>query len=542
MDQARDQQNGRLSAADSASPTRSYVCPRPGCGGRVYLTQGFVRRPHFRHYPGEGTPACDEYFPGTGRDGEDSVAGVEEDPSELGLLLTQSDRRWGLGLRLPEIPNEEFGEASLGALRSAFVEIYAGNDRLVRVGALELRPGVGQARVDVAPSLLAFRTRPAGSWPASVDRDRWILESRGLAATGTLFRLLRGEWIRLLEGSAVHRGESLLALADSRFAPPRSVVLEAHAPIPSGDLQWTIWEVRLPSDPATSVLDWLDRLGHELVTRPWGVELTTPPRAYDECGEPVLWVGDTPVLTLGAPPSAPVARVDFESDTESSSASVCAAQSRAAYVSVSVRDAGHARLAISGERRASLDFTFVRRPPPGQLNELLAQTARLRIWIGQQALEAWQGPTPEVRIVALEQQEVRVDLGDETARARVTVWENGKQASSRGLDSRGVERVLGIALTSAERVEVDADNLGRLVLLLVHTAPDVKRPSKVRNRLAWHDHAASLGSLTAARTTPALLEQPRAVPSLTPRQVGAAALVRARMALRGRVAAKGSRK
>ncbi len=543
MDYARDLHSGKTIAAEDASPVGSYACPRPGCGGPVFLRDGGNRRAHFAHHAGKGTPACDEYSPSIG--GGDSVARplaeVEGNLSDLGLLLTQLDGRWGLGLRLPEIPSDELGETSLGALRSAFVDIYVGRDRLLRLSALDLRPGVGAARVDVVPSLQAFRAQPSGSWPASIDKARWLLESRGLEVKGTLFRLRRGEWMRLLLGSGVHHGETLLVLADMRCAPPDSIVSETHARISSGGLSWTIWEVQLPSGPVATVVAWLARLGHELVPRPWSVDLASPPRSYNERGDPVFWVGDSPVLMLEAPQPKATAIVDFHSGSNSHSASVRASEGRFAHVSVGVREGGLTRVVVAGERSASLDVAFIQRPPMTSLRELLVQTPRLRIEIGQQTLEAWQGTSHKVLVRSREQPEVHVDLGDESVRARVTVWERGKRRSNRALDSRGVARAIEEALASSERVEVDAGNLGRVVLLPVHAVADAPRESKASDRLGWRDHVMSLCSCTEERPTPTLLEQPRAADSLAVRQVAPAALVRSRMALRRRLEAGGTR-
>lgn len=540
MDHAREVHSGLLVSANEASRLRPYVCPRPGCGGRVYLPNVIVQRPHFRHFPGEGTSACEEYFP-SGGDRARVIEGVEEDPTELGLVLNQVDGRWGLGLRLPEIPSEELGETSLSALRPALVNVYSGSDRVVRVGALVLRPGVEAARIDVEPSLGEFRTEPAGTWPPSVDKERWRLQSRGLDATGTLFRLRRGEWMRLLPGSVVHQRETLVVLADTHWAPPNSIVLEAHAPIFSGGLQWTVWEVQLPTEPVANVLAWLARLGHAIVPRPWSLDLAMPPRAYGEQGEPVYWVGDTPVLTLEAPQYAASAAVALQNGTNSQTVNFVAQQNRSTYVTVSVCDEKLVRLFVVGERSASLDFTFILRPADFSLEEVLAHTARLRIQIGQLKLAAWQGHNNYIQILKSAQPELRVDLGDETARARVTVWERGKQRSRCGLDSRGVVKALQDALVGSEKIEVDAGNLGRVVLLLVRGLVSANRTTKVSERLAWRDYVVNMSPPSAEPLTPILVEQPRLAKSLIARHSGAAGLIRARMALRRRLTVRGNR-
>lgn len=544
MDYARDLRTGKIVEAEKAVRSRSYACPRPGCRGRVYLPNVVIQRPHFRHFPGEGTPACDEYYPGTGSNvdsGPRAVAAVEEDPSELGLLLTQIDGRWGLGLRLPEIPSAEFVESSLGTLRSASVEVYSGHERLLQVSALELRPGVGSARVDVAPRLQPLRTQPAGSWPASVGKERWELEARGLEATGVLFRLRGGEWTRLRARSGVYHGETLLVLADTRCAPPSLVVSETHGRISSDSLHWVVWEIRLPSEPVSNVLAWLDRLGHPVAPRPWRIALITPPRGYSEQGDPVFWVDDGPVLVLEAPEPKAVATVSFRSGVHSYNADVQAAQSRCAHIRVSVRDPGLTRLIVIDERSASLALTFVRRPPDATLSELLDKTARLRIQIGQQVIQAWQGLVHKIEVSAREQLQVSVDLGDESARARVTVWQRRRQKSKRGLDALGVTKELEGALKSSERIEIDADNLGRVTLVPVYAKIARADENRFSSRLAWRDHVVSKSSRMEAYRTLAVLEQPRSPKSLALRHIGPAEFIRCRVALRQQRAFRGSR-
>jgi len=534
VDYAKDLRSGKIVAAKDASKVRAYVCARPGCGGRVYLPHVVVQRPHFRHYPGEGTPACDEYHPGLGYGGDKparQIAAVEEDPCELGLLLAQVDGRWGLGLRLPEIPREELGELSVSALRPALIDIYSGSERIVQVSALDLRPGVGVARVDVVPTLERFRTQPSGSWPDSIHKERWLLESRGLRAKGALFRLRRGEWMRLLEGSGVHHAEALLVLADGRCAPPKGIVSQTHHGISGGGSQWTIWEVRLPSVPVADVIGWLAQLGHEFVPRSWGLDFATPPRAYAEQGIPVFWLDDAPVVTLEAPQPSAEAHLLFKVGSILNDASVEASATCVAHARVRASDVGNACISIAAEQSSSVDLVFVPRPHRTALLEMLTQTPRLRIWIGDQEIAAWGGSTHKVFIASREIPEVRIDFGADSVRARVKLWERGKQRSSRGLNARNTARLVEAALSTGSRVEIDADNLGRLQIVPTHVVPEA--PSKsASSRLAWHDHVLSLRQHHDEATTPSFLEQPRTASSLTSRMVTPAELVRSRMVLR----------
>ncbi len=134
MEYATELISRQIVAATRATKYSVYECPRPGCRGRVYLAEGAIQRAHFRHYPGEGTSACDEYVPGSG-----TVGGltsripevlVEDSPEELGLIFEHIEHQLGLLLRLPDVPNDELGIAPLASLSDGFVEVFAGSDRL----------------------------------------------------------------------------------------------------------------------------------------------------------------------------------------------------------------------------------------------------------------------------------------------------------------------------------------------------------------------------------------------------------------------------
>jgi hypothetical protein len=486
--------------------------------------------------------------PGRGADAADGAgsrvpgAQVEDDPAELGLIIDQLDGEWGVGLRLPEIPREELGDVSLNELRPASVEVSVGGTVVSRVSALDIRPGVGTARVAVHPTVQEYRARAAGSWPLAINAQRWQLQARGIDARGTLFRLRGGEWTRLLSESGVHHDECLLVLADERSSPPPSIVTETHARI-SGANGWrcTLWEVQIPDEPTASVVAWIQRLEHVLVPRPWSIDLATPPRACDERGKPIFWVGDAPVLALQAPQAGAEARVWFSVGTESINASVKTAKSRDAHVAIKSQDVGPARLTAIAERSVNIDVAFAHRPSLAAILQLLTRTPRVRAWIGDLAIEAWHGPTsivPVTRVLP----EVRVDLGSEDARARVTVWERGKQRSSRGLDARNAARAIEVALPTASRIELDADNLGRLDIVPAHEAAATRHRSSVMDRLAWHDHVVSLCNPPEGQSTPTIIEQPRSPMSLALKRVGAPSLARSRQALRRRHEAGGTRR
>jgi hypothetical protein len=268
------------------------------------------------------------------------------------------------------------------------------------------------------------------------------------------------------------------------------------------------------------------------------VELATPPRGYNARGEAVFWIGDTAVLALEAPKPAAAVTVVLHQGTNSYGASVQAAPSRFAHVCVQAREAGVAGLAVTGERGASLELKFIQRLTREELLEQLTKTPRVRVWVGEIALEAWcnsRRKIPVNRVLP----EVRVDLGAEAARARVTVWERGKQRSSRGLHARSAARFIADALPTASRIELDADNFGRVEIIPTRGAVGCRGRSATSDRLVWFDHVVSLSVPPEQHATTTLLAQPRASTSLAVRRVGAAALVRGRRALRRRHEAGG---
>lgn len=536
MNYGRDQR-GNLVHAAQAVRGLTYVCPN--CGLPLELRRGHDLE-YFAHWRGlEGTRECELFAP---RDGgsirpDDLHAPntrAEDGPSELGLVLDLLDGAWTLGLRIPEIPDEEIGRGSLAELRPARVDVLTGGRILARVSALDLRSGVGAARVPVPPSLKEYRSQAAGSWPQTIDTERWALTSRAIDAKGTLFRLRQGEWTRLSADSGVLYGERLLVLGDTRCAPPAPTVRDVHPPLSSGGIQWTIWEVEIPSDPSVGDASvWLARIGHSLVRRPWSVTLVTPARSYDEHGVPVFWAGDLPLLALDAPMPGVEAIATLTVGSNSYSEIVRSADDPT-HVLLESRSASLTTFRVTSDRSARFDSEFVERPSHAAVLDLLASTPRLRVWIGDRCLEAWRGDGPTVRLGAHELSEVRVDLGGDTERARVTVWKRGKQRSYHGLSAREVSTTVVAAFATASLVEIDADNLGRIELAPAACTSHDRDRGAAHDRLAWRNHVVSMLAGSGEHAVATVLERPRAASGLVPRCVGAAPLVQARLALRKR--------
>ena len=539
MDYAKESNSGRIVAASDASRWRSYVCPRPGCGGRVSLRAGSDRRAHFAHFPGEGTQECDEYHPGAWTGPSPAPVphiAVEDEPATLGLVLNEFDGVWALNLRLPEIPRDELGADGLATLRAALVDVFTGQRRHVQVGALDLRPGVGAARVLVSPSIQEYRTEPVGTWPATIDRRRWILRSRGLQATGTLFRLRLGEWTRLVADSAVHQGETLMLLAERRCLPPQEMPCTPHFQMSSGGLHWACWELQIPDD-LDSVGPWLSRLGHVLVPRPWQLTLVTPPREFAEDGTPTFWLGDTAILRVDAPrrssDTTTIVHRVFDSNTLRTS--VATPGDGRSYLAVVASRPGPMRVSLGGVVRSTVDLQFLGRPTRSP-TEFLAGTPRLRVRVGERCMGAWGESEFTVDVRPPTPHEIHVDLGHETARARVIVWRHRVRRNHSGLAARDVANVLKAAFADRDvsLIEIDADGLGAIRIV-----PSVSAPSScdVRprvDRLAWRDHLLGQLSLPNDTNVTTVAHHPRNQRRRVLRSVDTAVLIRSRLTLRRR--------
>lgn len=527
---------GKLVHAAEAVRWADYTCPT--CGHPVELRRG-PNLEYFAHWRGiDGTEECELFVPGHGGASHGShiekaaETQVEDDPAELGLILDHLDGDWALALRVPEIPRDDIGDESLVALRTAIVEIVTGAGVVSRLSGLDLRPGVGVGRVFVPPSLQEYRARPIGIWPRAVKSERWNLRCPPLQATGVLFRLRRGEWTRLVADSAVHAGETILVLAEERCAPPDRTGRLEHARIASGGLTWTIWEIALPDNYDHALSNWLARIGHHFVSRPWRLRLANPPRAYSDRGEPIFWLGDSAVFEVEAPSNDAETLATFAFGSNSQGASVRSGEGDLSHIAITSHTTGQTRLSLADERSASIGVMFAPRPRDATVAELLARTPRLRVRLGKLCFDAWRASTHVIRVDSKAPPEVEVDLGHENARARVVLWERGRLRSQRSLSGREVAAILQRSLQSASRIEIDAENFGRVEFTLARAS--VSDRHKANDRLAWREHVLNVTNDVSTGAVHTVSGRPRLISALVCQPVSAAGLVQSRIALRRR--------
>ncbi len=178
--------------------------------------------PGFAHNKHVAKPDCELYHPGFGNiptgltASPQPIPSAEDAPDEIGMCL-EDEGIWTIYLRLPEI--SDLGNVPLRSLRTGLVEVDTGGTRS-SLSLMELRPGIGSARLVVPPAATLYRVDPKGDWPPSISQEPWQGTARGLNPRGTVFGMRRGEWVRLKEGSAVRMGDELRVVAESRNTPP----------------------------------------------------------------------------------------------------------------------------------------------------------------------------------------------------------------------------------------------------------------------------------------------------------------------------------
>src|ERR1035437_8898568 len=101
-------------------------------------------------------------------------------------MCLEDGESWTTYLRLPEIA--DLGTIRLRSLRSGSVQVDAGGT-LNSLSLIELRPGIGSARLVVPPSATPYKVTPTGDWPSSISKTPWQGGARGLNPRGTAFRM-----------------------------------------------------------------------------------------------------------------------------------------------------------------------------------------------------------------------------------------------------------------------------------------------------------------------------------------------------------------
>jgi hypothetical protein len=501
MRYARDDRAKKdVDAHEIGERARSHAYSCPSCGARVHYKRsiGLSPNPIFAHNPHEGSQDCENYYPWQG--GFDiasppsppasrpSVA-VEDTPDELGLCLEDADN-WTTYLRVPEISTEELGNLSPRALISAFVEVESFGESN-RLPLIDLRPGVGSARLPVPPMTSAYKVTTTGSWPAGVRERRWQTTSRGLSSRGTLFRLRHGEWVRLREGSPVELGEELRVVADQRNVPPAECQPQAGRVVSFRSQNWRMWRVALPLLSNMQFEAWAEAISVDVVEPAWDLRIASIPEAVDAGSQlPVFPSQSTLVARLRSPRRGARADISLSAGSARHSDSFSTARGTdIGFLAFSVAWPGSNELRVSYDDRSAVRFETRDAQSLSDLKRALASVPTLRVMVGETVVQPW-GEAFEIPIPAPNETAPKIRLLPDLEDLRVSLrWEGQEsQGAVESLSPENASRRLNafFELRRGTRVRIDSGALGSVKL---HFRPAMKAKSAtaaiVKRRARW---------------------------------------------------------
>lgn len=467
MRYARDTYTGKDVDAHSLRLVRkgNYKCPV--CHAPVhYRTRiGPSEDPGFAHNAHAGDPSCENYFPGGWASPSPAptspkriILHQEDVLEELSVDIDYIYPHWSLSLRIPEIAKDR--AISLSSLLNAFLDVYADQERITRISALDMRTGVGSARVSILPSTKSIRLQPSGKWPPSLQQRYLNATCRALCPFGTLFRRRKGDWYRLRENSSAQWGEPLLVIADQKHSPPGSCVLEAGDVLSSKYGAWKIWKVQLPATSTTAVDQWLQGIGHGSVPYIWQLTALSIPAQITTAGEQKFPLSAPIVFSVTSPKNA--ANVTIKLSIESNSFSQ-PLSSATQFVSVRGSTETAAQVEIICGAVCTEDFRFVSSATKSTFDSAVAAIPRLRLSINGKTYAAWID-----RSIALDPAEIKsmhVDLGTMTGRANLTAFRCGKRAYWTSISEQRIQELLPEVLKASDSVLIDAGGLGKIEIV-----------------------------------------------------------------------------
>jgi hypothetical protein len=396
MQYAIDRRTKRVVQADQVRRTdrnRAYECP--ACKAEVHYRRamGLSPEPGFAHNAHVARQDCHLYHPSFGVESPGSwgEALATEPINEIDLCLDDplDDKgTWSLFLRFPEI--SDLGNARLRALVGGSVSVVTGTSS-ASISLMDLRPGVGSARLVVPPSMSMYEAAPAGQWPPDLSSDRWTGTGEGLNPRGTPFVLRKGEWERLRNGSELELGREIRIVADVRNAPPLVCSVEALAVKPHSKLEWRVWRVFLPDSISTSLDRWAEAINVTLASPADEVALLGVPQGFDSNG-PIFTTGHSFIAKVKWAAGEPSAALSLGTPLGSESTSTWPTQTSPAYMVFGTQDSGSTTLTANYDRRTTETIETAVAPTLDEIRNKLRATARFEIIVGDTTISAWQDP------------------------------------------------------------------------------------------------------------------------------------------------------
>ncbi|MHC3368200.1 hypothetical protein AAI421_08990 [Rhodococcus aetherivorans] len=307
MERAFDLALERLVSADDARRGRAYVCAC--CCGRVHPRSG-SKVPHFAHNPGEGTPLCDQYHPGSGNYG--SPGGFYgEAGTPLFLHLHEDGTGWTLFFDLEPLSIAESHRALPSVLAFDGLELHRTGSRPRKLRAESLWPGAGRTTVKVEPSRQHTAVRTVGQWPSGIRPSRWRSTLTGLSPNGALFVPYRGGTFRRYDwATPVHWGDNVVLVGPVHCAPPGALDVVSLSTIATIEGTWHAWLVRLPRSFDSTAYRWLSKLGITIEQRREKTRIVSPPVEYGAGGVPRFLLGD-PIVVAPSPQASVLAAESY---------------------------------------------------------------------------------------------------------------------------------------------------------------------------------------------------------------------------------------
>lgn len=451
---------------------RVYACP--ACGARVHYKRsiGLSPDPIFAHNPHEGSPDCENYYPGQGGYGVPSPSSltvrarpeVEDAPMEFGLCLEDA-ARWNLYLRIPEVSTTELRNISPRALTTAFVEVESPS-YVNRLPLVDLRSGTGSSRLTVPPAKAPYKVTTKGAWPPGLDQKRWHSIAHGLNALGTIFRFRHGEWVRLRENTPIEFGEELRVVADQRHVPPTDCNPQARGVITLHGESWRMWSIEIPEMNLKRVANWAELLGFELVEPVWDVVLASIPEAINVEDGSFIYPTRHPIIVRLRPPQFS-SHVDVALKSGSSRQSNTVSSpggSDAAFLSISVPWPSSNELVIDYDNRATLQFET--RDPCSilDLKKALLAVPLLRLKIGEMEVRSWSDPV-DITLPRTGSELPRIEILPHLDDLRLNVeWSGETEGLRDELTREAALRLIRSLIEDGKgmHVRIDAGGLGRI--------------------------------------------------------------------------------
>jgi hypothetical protein len=292
-------------------------------------------------------------------------------------------------LRLPEL-SELGNDVRLRSLQAGSVEVDA-SGAMRRISLLELRPGIGSARLVVPPTINCYNVTPRGVWPSSISQTLWRGVARGLNPRGTIFRMRRGEWVRLKEDSAVELGEELRVVAESRNSPPACCSPQGVGVVIHNRLNWRMWRIVLPIESSPAVERWAEALGVVLLEPVWNLTILSIPHAFDSTRRvPVFGINEALIAKVKSPKPGAQSGISLNISSSSQTITISTASDATAFLAFSAAWPSTNDFLLSNRKIGW--FETKARTTVAELQEILRTVPILRVTVGEYVVQAWTAP------------------------------------------------------------------------------------------------------------------------------------------------------